>query len=98
MGRGIGGSDDDDEGDSDEDADQGDKLAGKQQIGLFEDAISLEQVRLSFSALFSRAPGLTFGCVFRRSGSRRSRFGVCVRNAPQGCLSCLAFHLHNEGR
>lgn len=37
--------DDDDEDDSDLDADQSDKLTGKQQIGLFEDAISLEQVR-----------------------------------------------------
>lgn len=39
------GSDDDDEDDSDEDADQSDKLTGRQQIGLFEDAISLDQVR-----------------------------------------------------
>lgn len=45
--RKAGGMDDDDveDGDSDVDADQGDKLVGKQQIGLFEDAISLEQVR-----------------------------------------------------
>lgn len=38
------GSDDDDDDDSDADADQSDKLPGKQQIGLFEDAISLDQV------------------------------------------------------
>ncbi|KAJ9108118.1 hypothetical protein QFC19_002584 [Naganishia cerealis] len=37
--------DDDDDDDSDEDADQSDKLTAKQQIGLFEDAISLEQAK-----------------------------------------------------
>ena len=42
---GMDDDDDDEDGDSDVDADQGDKLVGKQQIGLFEDAISLEQVR-----------------------------------------------------
>ncbi|GHJ84119.1 hypothetical protein NliqN6_0521 [Naganishia liquefaciens] len=42
---GMDDDDDDDDGDSDVDADQGNKLAGKQQIGLFEDAISLEQAK-----------------------------------------------------
>ncbi|KAJ9099025.1 hypothetical protein QFC20_005782 [Naganishia adeliensis] len=39
------GSDDDDDDDSDEDADQSGKLTGRQQIGLFEDAISLDQAK-----------------------------------------------------
>jgi hypothetical protein len=36
--------DSDDDEDSDEDADQSNKMNAKQQIGLYEDAISLEQV------------------------------------------------------
>lgn len=36
--------DSDDDEDSDEDADQSDRMNAKQQIGLYEDAISLEQV------------------------------------------------------
>ena len=76
------GSDDDDD-DSDEDADQSDKLTAKQQIGLFEDAISLDQVR---SLKLSQRPEVIANLVFpdRRSVSRPSLSGGCVHRV----ISC----------